>query len=116
MRLSITKLGASVLEFKGSKAHWYVDMPCLHINTSSVPIGYLVLMLQSVSSKFRGMNIPRIFLKINILVYLIPPLPVSSNMFLQKQIHVSLKLTNTFKETYVSMIIINGVLQLMGDP
>ena len=88
-----------MLELKISKVYWYADMYPIHKNTAYVSIGYSVLMLQSISRKVRDMMIPRIVPNINILVYLVPYLPVSSNIFLQQKLtHVILKSTNTFEE------------------
>ena len=46
------------------------------------------------------MNITRVVPNTNILIYLIPPFTVPTNMFVQQNmIHVSLKLINSSKET-----------------
>ena len=57
-------------------------MYLLQTNTSSFAIVYLVLIIQIISGEVRDMKITMIVSNINILVYLVPPLPVFSNMFL----------------------------------
>ena len=77
MKRSPLKLDFSVLDFMGSKSHWYVYMYPIHKKTSSVYIGYSVLLIQSISRNGREMKITRIVPNINILIYLIPPLNTS---------------------------------------
>ena len=85
---------------------------------SSVAIGFLVLMLHSISIKLGYMNITRMVPNINIFRYIIPPLIESISVFLVYNLNrVSLKFTGPFKDTIVSRIIIgnNGGFQLIGD-
>ena len=65
-------------------------------------------MLHIISRKVNYMKIAKIVPKTNLLIYIIPPLNPSSNMFADNNLDcVILKLTNTFKDTFVSRII-NG--------
>ena len=119
MRLIPSKLDFSVLDLMVIQSHWYVDIFPLHINTSSVAIGSSVLFLHSNFGKVRNMKITRIFPNTNLLKYIIPPQHAPSSIVVGHNMnHVSIKFTNIFKETSVSMIIIgkNGVFQLMGSP
>ena len=72
LRESPSKLDASVFELAGSKAHWYSDMSPLQKQSSTISIGYPVLMLHSISSKGRDMKTTTISTNINLLRYLIP--------------------------------------------
>ena len=119
MRLISFKLDASVLDLTGIQSHWYADKFPIHTNASSVAICSSVLLLLSISRRVRDMKITRIVPNTNLLKYLIPPPHSSSNIFVEHKLnHVSLKFTNTFKETSGSRIIIvkKGGFQLMGYP
>ena len=91
-------------------------MSNVHKNGFYVDIGSSVLMPHSVSRKGRDMNTTRLASNINLLRYLIPPLPASSNMFAEQNMnYFGFKFTNTFRETSESRIIFgnNGGFQLM---
>ena len=119
LRLIPSKLDDIVLYMIGILPHWYVDIFPFHKNASSVAIGSSVLMLRSIYRKLSAMKITRIVPKTNLLEYLIPLPHESSNIFVEQNLnHVSLKFTNSFKETTGSIIIIGnkGRFQLMGSP
>ena len=94
-------------------------MSPIYTNASPFAIVYSVLMLHVEYTNCSDMNITMIVHNINLLRYIIPPIPASSNMFVLHNLnHLSLKFTFNFKDT--SMLrIMNGnnvVFQLMDVP
>ena len=90
-----------------------------YTNSSSVAIVYSVLMLHGEYRKRSDINITTIVTNTNVLRYIIPPMPASSNIFVfQKLNHLSFKFTFNFKDTDI-LRIMNGndvVFQLMDVP
>ena len=84
-----------------------------------IAIVYSVLMIHGEYRNCSDMNITTVVPNTNLLRYIIPPMPASSNIFVfQKLNHLSFKFTFNFKDTDI-LRIMNGnnvVFQLMDVP
>ena len=108
-----------MLDLKESKTKWHADISPIYTYSSSFSIVYSVLMFHSNYRNCSYMNITMIVHNINLLKYIIPPIPESSNMFVfHKLNHLSLNFTCHSKDTAI-LRIMNGnhvLLQLMDVP
>ena len=81
------------------------DMSPIYTKSSYVAIVSSALMIRGEYRKCSDMNITMIVPSTNLLRYIIPPMPASSNMFvLHKLNHLSLRFTFNFKDTVILRI------------
>ena len=94
-------------------------MSPIYTNSSYVSIVYSVSMFHGEYRNCSDMNITMIVPNTNLLRYIIPPMPESSNMFVfHKLNNLSLNFTFNFKDTSILRImnVNNVVFQLMDVP
>ena len=106
-----------MLELTEIETKWQADMSPIYTNSSSFDIVYSVLIIHINYINCSDMNITMIVPNINLLRYIITPMPESSNMFVFRKLdHLSFKFTCNSKDTDI-LRIMNGnhvVFQLIG--